>query len=104
MVGVAPNGFDICSSDYHCGWYLFCYYSPPTLFSGPPFSYKCLNTSLSNVNDEIIVVMNMKRKAIKFIINNEDKGFSYENIPIDKPLFPAVLLLDKNDSVEISEC
>ena len=104
MIGVAPIDFDICSSECKtCGWYLFCYYSPPTLFSGPPFKFDCLKTNLSKVNDEIIVVMNMKKRALKFIINNEDKGYSYENIPIDKPLFPAVLLLDTNDSVEISD-
>jgi len=48
--------------------------------------------------------MNMKKRTLKFIINNEDKGDSYINIPIDKPLFPAVLLLNQNDSIEISEC
>ena len=104
LIGVAPIDFDICSSECNtCGWYLFCYDSPPTLFSGPPSKFYGLKTNLSKVNDEIIVVMNMKKRALKFIINNEDKGYSYENIPIDKPLFPAVLLLDTNDSVEISE-
>ena len=47
---------------------------------------------------------NIKKRTIKFIINNEDKGDSYSNIPIDKPLFPAVILHDQGDSVEISEC
>ena len=102
MVGVAPSDFDICSSNYRCGWYLFCYYSPPKLFSGQPFSYNGLITNLSKVNDEIKVEINMKKRAIKFIINDEDKGYSYENIPIDKPLYPAILLLDTNDSIEIS--
>ena len=47
--------------------------------------------------------MNMKRRKLKFIINNEDKGDSYNNIPIDKPLFPAAFPHEKDDSVEISE-
>ena len=47
--------------------------------------------------------MNMKKRSLKFIINNEDKGDSYTNIPIDKPIFPAVLLENQNDSVEITE-
>ena len=47
--------------------------------------------------------MNMKKKTLKFIINNEDKGDSYNNIPIDKPIFPAVLLCNKDDSVEIKK-
>ena len=46
----------------------------------------------------------MKKRTLKFIINNEDKGDSYSKIPIDKPIFPAVLLYDQNDSVEIIEC
>ena len=55
------------------------------------------------MKNDIVVVMNMKKRSLKFIINNEDKGYSYENIPIDKPLFPAVLLHDQNDSIEISD-
>ena len=103
MVGVAPIDFDINKSNSStCGWYLYCNNS--CLYSGPPFNYGGNNTNLSKVNDEIIVVMNMKKRTLKFIINNEDKGESYTNIPIDKPLFPAVLLYYQNDSVEISEC
>ena len=45
--------------------------------------------------------MNMKKRTLKFIINNEDKGESYTDIPIDKPIYPAVFLYNKNDSVEI---
>ena len=48
--------------------------------------------------------MNMEKGTLKFIINNEDKGISYENIPIDKPFSPIVHLADKNDSVEIVKC
>ena len=48
--------------------------------------------------------MNMKKRTLKFIINNEDKGYSYANIPIDKPLYPVALLCYKDDSVEITEC
>ena len=46
----------------------------------------------------------MNKRTLKFIINNEDKGESYTDIPIDKPLFPAVILDNVNDSVEILEC
>ena len=102
MVGVAPSDFDILSSQYNtCGWYYYCYNS--TLYSGPPFNYRGSNTNLTGVKDEIIVVMNMKKRTLKFIINNEDKGDSYTNIPIDKPLFPAICLNVKEDSVEIEE-
>ena len=73
------------------------------LYSGPPFNYSEKETNLSRVNDEIVLVMNMKKRTLKFIINNEDKGDSYTDIPIDKPIFPAVLLYNTNDSVEILE-
>ena len=72
------------------------------LFS-PPFNYKDFKTNLSKVSDEIVIVMNMKKRTLKFLINNEDKGDSYKNIPLDKPIYPAVLLVYQNDSVEILE-
>ena len=100
-VGVASLDFDIHSSiDETCGWYFYC--PDSTLYSGPPYNYRGLKTNLSKINDEVIVVMNMKKRTIKFIINNEDKGDSYTNIPIDKPLFPAICLYNKDDSIEIS--
>ena len=100
MVGVAPIDFDIHSSEYYnCGWYYYC--NGSTLYSGPPFKYLCKSSGLSEVNNEIVVVMNMKKRTLKFIINNEDKGDSYTDILIDKPIFPAICLCDQNDSVEI---
>ena len=103
MIGVAPSDFDILSSEQFrtCGWYFYCCDS--TLYSGPPFKYSCRNSNLSKVKDEVVVVMNMKKRTLKFIINNEDKGDTYSNIPIEKPLFPSVLLWNKDDSVEITE-
>ena len=101
-IGVAPIDFDILSTQQYssCGWYLYCGNS--ALYSGPPFKYDFKKTNLAEVKDEIVVVMNMKKRTLKFIINNEDKGDSYTDIPIDKPLFPAVLLYNKDDSVEIA--
>ena len=81
MVGVAPIDFDINSSSYNtCGWYLYCYYTynNPPLYSGPPYNYSEKLTNLNKVKDEIIIVMNMKRRTLKFIIDNEDKGESKE--------------------------
>ena len=103
MVGVTTSDFDVSSSDYKTGWYLWSCYTPPTLYSGPPFNYSNLKTNLSEVKDEIVIEMNMKKRTLKFIINNKDQGESYTNIPMDKPLFPAVCLYNKNDSIEITE-
>ena len=103
MVGVAPTDFDISASSYNtCGWYFYCYNS--TLYSGKPQDYNNKKTNLSKVNDEIEIVMDMNNRTLKFIIDNEDKGVSFEDIPLDKPIAPVVLLYDKNDSVEIVEC
>ena len=100
---MATIDFDFNKTNYNtCGWYLWCHHPRPTLYSGPPFNYDNKGTNLSQVNDEIIVVMNMKKRSLKFIINGEDKGDSYTNIPLDKPLFPAISLMNKNDSVEIT--
>jgi len=102
MVGVASSDFDINSSTYNtCGWYF--YLCNSYLWSGPPHNYNKKTNLMSN-KDEIIVIMNMNKRTLKFVINNEDKGESYTDIPIDKPLFPAVLLYHQNDSVEIIEC
>ena len=48
--------------------------------------------------------MNMQKRTLKFIVNNEDKGESYKDIPIDKPLYPAIYLYYKKDSIEIIKC
>ena len=47
--------------------------------------------------------MNMNKRTLKFILDNEDKGDSYIDIPLDKPISPSVLLNNENDSVEIIE-
>ena len=99
-VGVAPIDFDINSSQYNtCSWNFYCMNS--TLDSGPPHKNFDTKTNLSKVKDEIKIIMDMNKRTLKFIINNEDKGESFTNIPIDKPLTPAVCLETKDDSVEI---
>ena len=101
LVGVAPIDFIINQTSWHCGWYFEC--SISTLCSGPPYNYSDYKGfNLPKVNDEVIVIMNMEKRTLKFIINNEDKGDQYTNIPIDKPLFPTVLLVDKDDSIQIT--
>ena len=102
MVGVAPIDFDINSSNYYnYGWY---FYFANCLYSGPPHNFSGKSANLSDIKDEIIIVMNMEIGSLKFIINNEDKGYSYTDIPLDKPLAPAVFLYNLNDSIEITNC
>ena len=101
-IGVAPYDFNIYSSNFDYGWYL--YLCNLTLDSGPPHNYSSIKTNLSKIKNEVKVIMNMSNRTLKFIIDNEDKGISFENIPIDKPLAPAVCLESQNDSIEIIKC
>ena len=101
-VGVAPIDFDINSSSYNYGWFIDC--SSSCLYSGEPQKYNGKMTFLNKVKDEIIIIMDMNNGTLKFIIDNEDSGDSYSDIPLDKPLTPAVFLYYKNDSIEINEC
>ena len=99
-IGIAPFNFDInLSQPYKYGWFYNCYEG--SLYSGPPHNYNGKNMNLKAKKDEIIVVMNMNKGTLKFIIDNEDKGYSYTNIPIDNPLVPAVTLYNKDDLVEM---
>jgi len=107
---VAPSDFDInSSSTISCVWYFNC--KNFDLISGPPHNYgqNKKNKKKTKVENEyetqsydIIIIMNTDKRTIKFIINGEDKGELYSNIPSDKPLHPAVFLYHKDDSVEIS--
>ena len=101
IVGVAPSDFDINYSSYQdCGWYLCC--CCDGLFSGAPHNYKNKKTSINFIyDDDIIMIMDTQKGILKCIIGDNDEELLYTNIPLDKPLFPAVFLRDKNDSIEI---
>ena len=105
MVGVATIDFDINTASYeknkNYGWYYYC--NSGTLYSGPPHNCQNKGTNLKSKNNEIRIIMNMKKRTLKFIIDNEDKGESYTDIPLDKPITPSILLYNTNDSVEIIE-
>ena len=106
MVGVVPIDFDpekIDNTDFNlniCGW--FFYFYDMRLYSGPPHNYRNKGSEINNCTDEITLVMNMNKRSLKFMVNNIDKGEQYKDIPIDKPLFPAVCLFN-SDKVEIIE-
>ena len=127
MVGVAPIDFDINSSTFsNCGWYFSCCNS--MFYSGPPHNYPIIEkkkekggkkekqekkplkeeVSNNNINEksdyEIILILNISKKTLNFIVNNEEKKQSYSDIPLDKPLVPAVFLYNTNDSIEIINC
>ena len=103
MVGIATMDFDFNSASYETnnnyGWYYWC--CNVTLFSGPPHNYQYQKSNIKSKRNEIKIVMNMKKRTLKFIIDNEDKGESYTDIPFDKPISPSVILYHTNDSIEI---
>ena len=105
MVGIAPTDFDINLSDYTNSGYYFYFYNS-TLYSSPPYSYYGENSLLNKMDnfDEIIIIANLYRRSLKFIINGEDKGDSYKDLPDDKLLSPSIILFNQYDSVEISPC
>lgn len=116
FIGISTNDFNSNSASYRNGWYFHCLSSE--LYSGPPHNYhniqkKGIKKGIkiekkekkepynNNINYEVIVIMNINKKTLKFLVNNEDTNKIYNDIPLDKPLYPAVLLYDKDDSVEI---
>ena len=84
------------------GWYLYCFNS--TLYSGKPHNYKDKKTNMIKVNKDIIIIFNMNNGNLEFIIDDNNKIEAYRDIPVDMPLYPSILLYDKNDSIEINEC
>ena len=56
-----------------------------------------------NAGKEIILYLNNEEKILQFIIDNEEKG-KYNDLPLDKPIVPAIFLYNRNDSVKIEEC
>ena len=84
------------------GWYFRC--SNSKLYSDAPQNFRDKKYKLIKIIDEIKIIMNMEKGTLKFIVGNEDKGEIYENIPINEPIVPAVLLYDNNDSVQIIPC
>ena len=85
-----------------CGWYFYCFNS--TLYSDLPQKYNGKETNIKHIDEEITIIMNMEKRSLQFIIDNNDLGESYNDLPINEPLTPAILLYDKDDSVEIITC
>ena len=99
MVGISftnfPSGNSNCEEN---GWLLNC--NNLRLYSN---SKNSVISNLSEIDDEILIIFNSYFGTLKFIINNEDKGDSFFNIPLDKPLTPIVFLFDEKDSVMINK-
>ena len=82
------------------GYYL--YLRNSNFYSDFPFKYRNKKTNIKKIENEVTIVMDVKKRELKYIINNEDKNNNdplYTNIPIEKPLYPTILLYDENDSI-----
>lgn len=109
-VGVAPYDTDQNrdKNETTCGWYLRCF--DMKLFSGPPHYYKdkryykgIEKAPHLALGDEISVTFFAgigAAGALMFRYKETLDGPAYENIPLDKPLVPAVLLYWASDSIE----
>ena len=101
FIGVAPSDFEISSYTKN-GWYFYVWDN--TLYSGPPHKYYNKQTKAKKYKKEIILIMNMNERTLKFIIDNEDYDICYNDIPIDKPLYPAIFMYYTNDSLQFIKC
>ena len=52
--------------------------------------------------DDIILIMDMKKKTLKILKDSNEKEL-YSEINTEKPLFPIVFLKNQYDSVEITD-
>ena len=102
MVGISKDEINLnISLNNINGWYFYCFNS--SLYSGIPHNYKDKKTNANKVINYIFIIFDMNKGNLDFILdNNRIEG--YTDIPIDKPLYPAILLYDKNDRIEINEC
>ena len=108
-IGVAPSDInqDVDDNYKECGWYLDCYGS--TLYSGPPHNYRGKeygprkgDGQYVHTGDSVGVVMDTTKGELSFVLSGVNLGVAYERIPLDKPLVPCVILVNRGDSVELN--
>lgn len=106
LVGVAPAAVDQSQvgNGNKCGWYLFSGIS--SLWSGPP--QRMRNRILFGVTplkagDAVGVILDTTgpRGVLSFFITGHDWRVGYDDIPLDAPLVPCVILSEPNDCVEV---
>ena len=68
---------------------------------GGLFGYeKEIPNNINNIQEEITVIFNFEKKLLQFIRDNQIRG-EFSDINIDRPLFPAIFIYNRNDTVEI---
>ena len=110
-IGVAPYsiGLKRIRGVIGCGWYFEPAHS--RLYSGPPHNYFGENKKyygsrnklklIFHAENSVGVVMDTTLGTLSYSINGKSYGVAYEDIPLDKPLVPCVVLKHSKDSVGI---
>ena len=101
-LGVATSDLDINKPTTNCGWYLYVWNG--NLSTSYPENLINKNFKAKIPKNEIVLVMNMMERTLKYIIDGEDYGITFQDIPIDKPLFPAIYMYYTNDSLQFIKC
>ena len=97
-LGVATSDFNINANYSHCGWYLYVYNQ--RLYTSNENNIANKNFKADIPKSEIKILMNMKERTLKFIIDGKDNGIAFKDIPLDKPLYPAIYMYYENDSLQ----
>lgn len=105
-VGVAPEDINLngTRNERECGWYLNTYMT--TLYSGPPFwwgdrEYGDNRRGVIPQGSVVGVVMDMNTGSLSFSVDGKDLGVAYTGLPMDKPLYPVVILNGSRHKMEI---
>ena len=102
MLGIAPIDFDYNSPDLtKCGY--FFNYNDSCLYSGEPFNYNGKETEFEETDEEITITLDLNERELHLESNSYGSYVLYNNIPLDRPLVPVVLLYNIDDSIEIIE-
>lgn len=109
FIGVSQDGIDRNADDIYAksGWYMHCF--DGTLYSGSPHYYrfpgkKYLDPDDYRLKEGDVVTMRVdsERGTISFEIEGKKKlGIAYEGIPLDRTLYPTVIISSEGDSIEI---
>ena len=98
FLGVATSDFNIKENYDHCGWYLYVWNQE--LYTSNQNNIANKNFKAEFPKNEVKIVMNMKEGTLKFIIDGKDNGIAFKDIPLDKPLYPAIYMYYENDSLQ----
>lgn len=111
FIGISQDGIDQSFGNNYVmsGWYLHCF--DGTLYSGQPHNYGFPGKKYFKNSDDkpprlkegstVAMDFDLTLGTLSFDVDGNSPGIAYENIPLDKPLYPTVILCSKGDSIEI---